>query len=322
MLGRKLLENKPSKRKVLLAGLALLVAIYLAFCADFYFRQEWYILEPNVVPPGYRDSELKYKPYQLSVRPEDGGKATIHFRKYKTTATPRNEVVFYLHGNKGNMDLCAFQIEFLLGLGYDVWTMDYRGYGDSTGIISESALKEDANKVFDKIVNEDSAEPIVIWGRSFGSGVAASVAAAAKKKPKMLVLETPYWSLIDVVRQKLFFMPSAVFRYELPTHEFLISASYPIHLIHGTQDEKISPNSSDRLHNLCEANGIKVIGHSIMCGKHDLRDDKTVVEFQEIAAGILKVSVASTAWRLFGGDERGDRWARSSRFGSAWPDGG
>lgn len=100
------------------------------------------------------------------------------------------------------MDLCEFQIEFMLGLGYDVWTLDYRGFGDSTGKASEAALKEDAMAVYHKIAAEINTESVVIWGRSFGSGVAASVAASAQSKPKMLVLETPYWSLIDAAWQK------------------------------------------------------------------------------------------------------------------------
>ncbi len=61
-------------------------------------------------------------------------------------------------------------------------------------------------------------------------------------KPRMLVLETPYWSLVDAVRQKHPYIPSILFRYRLPSHEFLESVNCPIHLIHGTQDEKIPFN--------------------------------------------------------------------------------
>ena len=283
------LKRNPRRRKFLLAGLSLLIAIYIAVCADFYFRQEWYILEPNVVPPG-KQLNLKEVRFEPIVKGQNGGRAEIYYRKYVTTATPRNEIVFYLHGNKGNMDLCEFQIVFLLELGYDVWTMDYRRYGDSTGEPSEAAFKDDALDVYELITKELPEVPIIIWGRSFGSGVAASVAAsvaAAKtvKKPKMVVLETPYWSLVDLVRQKHPYLPPGIFRYELPIHEFLKSANCPIHLIHGTQDEKIPFNSSERLKVQCESKGNSITGHSIMCGKHDLRD---LIEFKEIASKILK----------------------------------
>lgn len=287
-MSRQLFKNLPSKRKKLFLGFALLVVLYLGFCADFYARQEWYLLEPNVVPPGHKPMEFAFDPYVLTVKSGASGEATIHYRRYPTSTTPRNEAIFFLHGNKGNMDLCEFQIEFMLNLGYDVWTMDYRSYGDSSGPISEAALKEDAAQVFNEIVNENPTKTIVIWGRSFGSGIAAATAASATQKPKMLVLETPYWSLSDAARQKFPFIPPVVFRYDLPINQFLIPASYPVHLIHGTQDEKIPANSSDRLHQLCLDHNISVTGYSIMCGKHDLRDPKTVAEFQQIAERILK----------------------------------
>jgi len=285
---RELLKSKLGRRRVLRAGLSVLIASYLAFCTYFYFFQEWHLLEPNTVPTGGRPSELKEEPFELAVQPQDGGPATIHYRKYVTSAEQKKGVVFYLHGNKGNMDLCEYQIEFLITLGYDVWTMDYRGYGDSTGTVSEKALKDDALAIYEIIDKQRPQEPIVIWGRSFGSGVAASVAAATDKKPKMLVLETPYWSVVDAVRQKHLYIPSMIFRYELPIHEFLKSANGPIHLIHGTQDEKIPSNSSDRLLELCKTKGFNVTGHAIMGGKHNLRDPNTNAEFEEVAAKILK----------------------------------
>lgn len=273
-------KSTPPRRKIVRVILLALIATYLAFCAHFFVRQEGYLLKPNADPTGGSPSKLQGEEFVLPVRDE----AQIHYRKYITTSVPSKGSVFYLHGNKGNMNKCEWEIEFLIERGYNVWTMDYRGYGDSVGTMSELALKEDAMAVFNKITEMDSAELIIIWGRSFGSGVAASVAAGANRKPKMLVLETPYWSLVDAVRQKYPYLPPIIFRYELPIYKFLKSARCPIHLIHGTQDEKIPPNSSDRLHDLCEAEGIKVTGHSVMCGKHNLRE---LAEFERITASIL-----------------------------------
>ncbi len=276
-----------TRRKIICVNLLAIIAVYVVFCADFYIRQESYLLDPNTDPTGMRRSRFmgKGRDSVLPKLPNDD--AEIHYRKYITTTMPSKGRVLYLHGNKGSMNQCEWEIDFLIDLGYDVWTMDYRGFGDSRGRISESALKEDSLRVFDEIIRIAPEHKTIIWGRSFGSGVAASVAAAATKKPALLVLETPYWSLVDAVLQKYPFIPSSLFRYEFPTHEFLSSIGCPIHLIHGTQDEKIHPNSSDRLLDLCESKAIKVKGHSIMCGKHNLRDKKTIVEFDEIATSIL-----------------------------------
>jgi len=284
----KSLKTICKKRKIILVGLLALIASYLVFCADFYIRQESYLFEPKKDPTDMSESTHKGRGKEFTLPKIQGDDREIHYRIYTTATMPSKGTVLYLHGNRGDMDRCEFEIDFLIDRGYDVWTMDYRGYGESLGTVSERALKEDAKAIFDKIADEDSAKPIIIWGRSFGSGVAASVAAAADHKPEMLILETPYWSLVDLVRQKCPIIPSVLFRYELPIHEFLMSAGCPIHLIHGTQDEKIHSNASDRLLELCKFNSIDVKGHSIMCGMHNLRNKKTIDDFEEKAASILK----------------------------------
>jgi uncharacterized protein len=125
---------------------------------------------------------------------------------------PLNGTVSYLHGNKGDMDSCEFQIDFLLDRGYDVWTMDHQGFGDSIGTISETALKDDASRVLAQIIPRDPEKPLIIWGRSFESGKATSDAAkaAAEHKPELLILETPYWSLVDLGQLRCPIIPSGL----------------------------------------------------------------------------------------------------------------
>lgn len=281
----KCLRNSLPSRKSILRATWLICACYALFCLLFYFKQEWFLLEPNVDPTGMVPSDLEGADYNITIDQQHGGPAKIHYRKYATPASPPKGTVFYLHGNKGNMDKCEWETAFFLELGYDVWTMDYRGFGGSSGTSSESALEQDAAAVYSQIIKQlkGQEESLVIWGRSFGSGVAASVAAS--NKPRMLVLETPYWSLVDAVRQKHPYIPSILFRYKLPSHEFLESVNCPIHLIHGTQDEKIPFNSSERLAMLREESNRPANGHAIMCGKHNLRDRR---EFAEISNKILK----------------------------------
>ncbi|MEZ6134960.1 MAG: alpha/beta fold hydrolase [Pirellulaceae bacterium] len=229
------------------------------------------------------DYEGQGTPFTLPKVAGDDG--VVHYRRY-TTAKPLKGTVFYLHGNRGDMDRCECEIDFLLDRGYDVWTMDYRGFGHSIGTMSENALKEDASRVYGKINPRDPEGPLIIWGRSFGSGVAASVAAKADQKPDLLILETPYWSLIDLAQQKCPIIPSVLFRYKLPVHEFVKSAGCPVHLLHGTRDEKINANASDRLLEL-KSNSIEIKGHSIMGGMHNLRNARTILDFEEKVDSIL-----------------------------------
>lgn len=285
----KSLKRPATRRRIYRVILYVLVGSYLAFLAHFSIWQEEYFMEPAKDPTDMTESDYKGQgtPYTLPKVAGDDG--VVHYRSYTTAVMPIKGTVYYLHGNRGDMDKCECEIDFLLDRGYDVWTMDYRGFGYSSGTRSEKALQEDASHVYAKISCRDPEKPLIVWGRSFGSGVAASVAAKAAddQKPDLLILETPYWSLVDLAQQKCPILPSILFRYHLPVHEFVKSAGCPIHLIHGTRDAKINANASDRLLEL-KSSTIEIKGHSIMGGMHNLRNDRTIVDFEEKVDSILK----------------------------------
>jgi uncharacterized protein len=62
---------------------------------------------------------------------------------------------------------------------YDLFIIDYRGYGKSTGRIeSEVQLHADVRAAWEAIAPRYRGKPIVIYGRSLGTGLAASLATA------------------------------------------------------------------------------------------------------------------------------------------------
>ena len=197
--------------------------------------------------------------------------AKINVQKFDTPTDPPKGTVFYLHGNRGNIELCLWEIKPFVDAGYDVWTMDYRGFGKSTGQLSETALLEDAERGYKRILAECDEDDIIVWGRSFGTGVAAHVASV--NSPKTLVLETPYYSLCDTVCHTNPLVLPYLVRYQLPTHEYLGDVDCPVHLIHGTKDEKIDFTSSERLKNRCLELRMKVQFHRIQDGFHNLRPE-------------------------------------------------
>ena len=67
----------------------------------------------------------------------------------------------------------------------------YRGYGGSSGRPSEAALFADALAVFDELHRRHA--PVMLVGRSLGSGVAAYV--ASRRPVSCVVLVTPFESL-------------------------------------------------------------------------------------------------------------------------------
>lgn len=63
-------------------------------------------------------------------------------------------------------------------LKYDVFALDYRGFGDSTGEPTEEGLVRDARYLYDWLHNISNGQrKIYIWGQSLGSAVACQLAA-------------------------------------------------------------------------------------------------------------------------------------------------
>ncbi|MBF0512832.1 MAG: alpha/beta fold hydrolase [Desulfovibrionaceae bacterium] len=107
----------------------------------------------------------------------------------------------------GNADLCS---QFLLDAprelpGFSIAAFDYRGYGRSTGVPSETALKADALLLYDRLTAAGGARKTIVMGRSLGTALAAHV--AANREAAAVILVTPFDSIRAVGQQRHPFIP-------------------------------------------------------------------------------------------------------------------
>ena len=81
--------------------------------------------------------------------------------------------------------------------------LDYRGYGDSQGSPSESALQQDALAAVDYCVGRAQGAPVIIYGESLGGavGIYASVNSKHRQNIGGLVLQNTFTSIPDMVDQ-------------------------------------------------------------------------------------------------------------------------
>ncbi len=268
-------------RRIVRWGVRPLIVLFLLLQIGFYLFQELKVFESYREPTGYIDM-----PELLPIREDvflELDEARINYQKFLALTQSSKGTVFFLHGSRGSIYQCRWVIEPFLKAGYDVWTMDYRGFGKSTGRRSESALLGDAQMVYKRILEQEDEEEIIVWGRSLGSGVAAFIASG--NSPKALVLETPYWSLPDAACHSHPYLFPFLFRYKLPTHDFLCNVNCPVSLIHGTADEKIYSESSKRLEQLCIQKQKQVHVHWVKDGKHNLRSE---AEFDAFVKEVLQ----------------------------------
>ncbi|WP_347172562.1 alpha/beta hydrolase [Polaribacter uvawellassae] len=220
----------------------IILAVIAVVSIVLYFFQERFLFHPEKLPEDFifQYENQKVKEYNLEIK-----KGVVinglHFQ-----AENSKGVVYYLKGNsKSIKGWGKFAVDFTIH-GYDVIMIDYRGFGKSTGKMSQQSMKDDALLVYAKlkeIINEDK---IIVYGRSLGTGLATKV--ASMNNPKMLVLACPYFSMSKNVKRYLPFIPlGLVMRYQMPTYKWIKHVDCPIKIIHGTNDKVIKFKSSLKL---------------------------------------------------------------------------
>jgi len=162
----------------------------------------------------------------------------VHINAILARSKESRGLVFYNHGNAGNLESWGSVCVPFLRRGYDVLVYDYRGYGKSTGKIhNEKDIVQDALFVFKKVRTTYRGKLLVFYGRSLGSGVAAAMADVYQ--PDALFLETPYSSFTKLVRGYYPFVPVFLVKYVLSTEKVIPKLRCPVSIIHGTSDEVI-----------------------------------------------------------------------------------
>ncbi|MFT5847466.1 MAG: pimeloyl-ACP methyl ester carboxylesterase [Psychroserpens sp.] len=219
------------------------LVIYVAISIALYYLQDYMLFKPEKLDADFQfDYENQdTKEYNLETR--DG--ATINGLRFFPKGESKG-VILYLKGNsKSIKGWGKFAVDFTRH-GYNVFMVDYRGFGKSTGRRSQKAIKRDLQLVYNKLKEQTTEDRIILYGRSLGSGFAAKL--ASMNHPKMLVLDAPYYSLTKVTARYAPFMPlSLLLKYPLPTYKWLKYVQCPIHIIHGTQDKLIPFKSSIKL---------------------------------------------------------------------------
>jgi fermentation-respiration switch protein FrsA (DUF1100 family) len=148
--------------------------------------------------------------------------------------------VVYFHGNGGNLSLWSPVFTGLRRQGFSVLGVDYRGYGLSTGKPSEQGLYRDADATLEHFHASlrQPGVPVIYWGRSLGTAVAAY--GASRRPPDGLILESGFPDARAVLRGiPLLWVLSFFSSYRFPTTEWLSGVDRPVLLIHATSDSII-----------------------------------------------------------------------------------
>ncbi|SMQ75671.1 hypothetical protein SAMN06295905_2377 [Devosia lucknowensis] len=157
-------------------------------------------------------------------------------------------VILYYKGNSKSFSEEHERYEQFAAAGYGFLAFDYRGFPASPGEISEAGILDDALAAFDWLRARTDA-PILIWGRSLGSGPATYV--ASQRDAAALLLETPFLSAVTVAAERYPILPvGLVMQDQFRNDLWIKDVAEPVLVAHGTADRTIGVSNGERLYAL------------------------------------------------------------------------
>jgi pimeloyl-ACP methyl ester carboxylesterase len=228
-------------KKIIRRSLITIIIIYILGGIVLYFIQDLLIFHPTSLPKDHKFSFTQ--PFEEeNILFDKENLSIIKFRP----SDQRKGIVLFFHGNMENVEHYAQYPSLFTRNGFEVWMIDYPGFGKSTGKRTEDIMYRQAEFMYDlarEMVHPDS---ILIYGKSLGTAPASYLASV--RDCKLLVLETPFYNMPELAKEHFpiySFIP--LVRYSFPNNEHLKKISVPVFIFHGTNDKVVSYEQGKRL---------------------------------------------------------------------------
>lgn len=229
-------------KKTIFWLLAIMAIFYLGICIWFYTAQDKALFK-TVKKPSDHTYKFDQNFEETDITMKDGAKLNGLLFK----ADSAKGLILWLPGGRGMLDSVGLDAEYYTNLGYDIFMINYRGFGKSGGqISSEKQFNEDMQTVYNHVKQRYREDQIVIFGYSLGSGPAAEL--AANNRPKTLILQAPYYSFTEMTQKAIPYLPiSLLSKYKFKTFQSIQRVKSRIVIIHGDADKNIDIDVSNRL---------------------------------------------------------------------------
>lgn len=211
-----------------------------------------FFYQPNLIYfPDMPSREIEATPADIGLDFEPLTLTTIDAESidaWFVPADPARGVVLFCHGNAGNISHRLDSIRLFHELGLSVLIFDYRGYGQSTGKLTEKGTYRDADAAWQYLVEQRGHPPetIILFGRSLGASIVSDL--AARQAAAAVILESAFTSVPDVAAQLYPWLPVRwLSRYQYDTRKNLANIHSPVLIVHAREDEIIPYSNGERL---------------------------------------------------------------------------
>lgn len=178
-------------------GWTLLTFLILGFGIGIYFYQTDPMIKAMVKND---ESKLYYFPlkemgdmdelvYSENILPVDDS-IKIHTYQFKPATGPKGNI-FLIHGAGGNVSTYKSLIKPLVDNGFEVYALDWRGYGKSSGVPNYKGVMKDTEVAFKDFLIQTATDSLktIVYGMSLGGPMAIKITKDNQTKVNALVLD-------------------------------------------------------------------------------------------------------------------------------------
>lgn len=236
-----------------LAAFGLFAAAYGATVIWFWLNESSLIFAPDRGAHQPPESSLELRSRDVIIRSQG---LFLHARIIPPPgAVPREAEIWlvYLHGSSGSIGLPAYNeawAEFR-NAGLGVLAVDYRGFGQSEGEITEAGIYDDAEAAY-RYLREEMQVPakrILIYGFSMGAAVAIEL--ATRVEAAGLLVEGAFRSIPRLGSERYPFLPvSLMAKNRFDSESKIAQVTMPKLFLHARADEAIPISHSRALFEL------------------------------------------------------------------------
>ncbi|KGL64216.1 alpha/beta hydrolase [Polaribacter sp. Hel1_85] len=221
--------------KITLIFLAFIQFTNAQLDEKFYFpKKEW------------KEVKISYSENFISVE-----KDSIHTAFFQPKTSPKATVLFF-HGAGGNISTYMYMIEALVKNEYQVYAVDFRGYGKSSGKPTHLNIVKDVEIVFNKMKENKATKntKLIVYGASLGCQIATQFTKLHQNEVDALILDGGFASFADVAKlyapkEAHTFIENALVNIYPSKEEIKEIKNIPKLFIHGKKDKSIPFNQSE-----------------------------------------------------------------------------
>lgn len=166
---------------------------------------------------------------------------SVQLHSWYLKAKNPKAVLLFFHGNAGNISGRLYKAKGWVARGFNVFLLDYRGYGQSQGSIQVGEdIVRDAKAALAWIREKSGFRDAktILYGESIGSYPA--IRLAAENEVGGVILEAPFTSFVDLAEIHYGMIPGKdmlLKDFQFSNQEWIDQVKAPIFILHGTNDE-------------------------------------------------------------------------------------